>query len=189
MPTHPTAQDLNAQIIQALSARMSIEQWQSSVDVRIGPSHFPGNMRSCNNAAAHHINSVHADYKRLDSEAAALLAQSVGVSELTLGNGLYHLAHVMRALDHQYRDFLAALEPNEEAQKLTPLQAMVATHYQGGEFSHIETQDDAQDVGDGLFTFCINEAGDASDKSELIGMLNRAIDQMRSLVGELEAEQ
>ena len=142
MPTHPTAQDLNAQIIQALSARMSIEQWQSSVDVRIGPSHFPGNMRSCNNAAA-----------------------------------------------HQSRDFLAALEPNEEAQKLTPLQAMVATHYQGGEFSHIETQDDAQDVGDGLFTFCINEAGDASDKSELIGMLNRAIDQMRSLVGELEAEQ
>ena len=63
-------------------------------------------------AAAHHINSVHADYKRLDSEAAALLAQSVGVSELTLGNGLYHLAHVMRALDHQYRDFLSSLEPN-----------------------------------------------------------------------------
>lgn len=74
---------------------------------------------------------------------------------------------------------------NEEARRLTPLQAMVATHYQGGEFDHIETQDDAQNVGDGLFTFCINEAGDASDMDELIRMLNRAIDQLRSLVGEL----
>ena len=78
------------------------------------------------------------------------------------------------------------LARGEEAQKLTPLQAQVAAHYQGGEFNHIETQDDAQDVGDGLFTFCINEAGDAGDKAELIGMLNYAIDQMRSLVGELE---
>lgn len=138
-------------------------------------------------AAAHHISSVNADYKRLDSEAAALLAQSVGVSVSTLGNGLYHLAYAVRALDHQSRDLLAALQNNEEAQKLTPLQAQVAAHYQGGEFGHIETQDDAQNVGDGLFTFCINEAGDASDKGELIGMLNRAIDQLRSLVGELES--
>lgn len=66
-------------------------------------------------AAAHHIISVNADYKRLDSEAAALLAQSVGVSVSTLGNGLYHLANVVRALDHQSRDFLAALEPSAEA--------------------------------------------------------------------------
>ena len=32
-------------------------------------------------------------------------------------------------------------------------------------------------------------AGDAGDKVELIGMLNYAIDQMRALVGKLEAEQ
>ena len=82
---------------------------------------------------------------------------------------------------------LEALKPNEEARRLTPLQAMVATHYQGGEFDHIETQDDAQNVGDGLFTFCVNEAGDAGDKAEFINMLNRAIEQLRSLVGELEA--
>ena len=75
---------------------------------------------------------------------------------------------------------------NEGAQRLTPLQALVITHYQGGEFDHIETQDDAQNVGDGLFTFCINEAGDAGDKSELVNMLNHAIEQLRSLVGELE---
>ena len=139
-------------------------------------------------AAVHRISSVSADYKRLDSEAAELLAQSVGVSVSTLGTGLYHLANVVRALGHQSRDLLEALKPNEEAQRLTPLQAQVAAHYQGGEFGHIETQGDAQDVGDGLFTFCINEAGDAGDKPELINMLNHAIDQMRSLVGELETE-
>ena len=88
----------------------------------------------------------------------------------------------------QSRNLIAALKPNEEAQRLTPLQAQVAAHYQGGEFGHIETQDDAQNVGDGLFTFCINEAGDAGDKPELINMLNHAIHQLRSLVSELETE-
>lgn len=140
-------------------------------------------------AAAHRIRSVNADYRWLDSEAAALLAQSVGVSVVTLGNGLHHLADVVRALDPSSSDLLEALKPNEEAQRLTPLQAMVAAHYQGGEFGHIESQHDAQNVGDGLFTFCINEAGDASDKPELISMLNRAIEQLRSLVGELESAQ
>ena len=67
---------------------------------------------------------------------------------------------------------LEALKPNEEARRLTPLQAQVAAHYQGGEFGHIETQGDAQNVGDGSFTLCINEAGDADDKSELLNMLN-----------------
>ena len=137
-------------------------------------------------AAAHHISSVNADYKRLDSEAAALLAQSVGVSVPTLANGLYCLAGVVRTLDHSSRDLLEALKPSEK--DLTLLQAQVAAHYQGGEFEHIESQHDAQNIGDGLFTFCINEAGDAGDKSELINMLNRAIHQLRSLVGELETE-
>lgn len=139
-------------------------------------------------AAARPINSVNADFEQLDSESAALLAQSVGVSVSTLGCGLHYLANVMQMLDRPSKDLLAALKPNEEARRLTPLQAMVVTHYQGGEFDHIETQRDAQDVGDGLFTFCINEAGDAGDKTELINMLNRAIEQLRSLVGELETE-
>ena len=70
--------------------------------------------------------------------------------------------------------------------KLDWLQEEVATHYQGGEFAYIKSLDAAQNVGDGLFTFCINEAGDAGDKPELVSMLNRAIEQLRSLVGELE---
>ena len=138
--------------------------------------------------AAHRISSVNADYKWLDSEATALLAQSVGVSVPTLGNGLNYLANVVRAPDRQSRNLLEALKPNEEARRLTPLQAQVSAHYQGGEFDHIESQHDAQNMGDGLFTFCINEAGDAGDKSELVNMLNRAIEQLRSLVGELETE-
>ena len=117
---------------------------------------------------------------------AALLAQSVGVTEQTLHNGLWHLGQTVRQPDEQSRKLLEALGGGAEAQKLSPLQELVANHYQGGEFGHIETQADAQDVGDGLFTFCINEAGDAIDKGELIAMLSRAIDQMRSLVGELE---
>ena len=135
-------------------------------------------------AAAHRISSVNADCRQLDSEAVALLAQSVGVSVPTLDNGLYCLAGVVRVLDHPSSDLLEALKPSEK--DLTLLQAQVAAHYQGGEFEHIESQHDAQNIGDGLFTFCINEAGDAGDKSELVNMLNRAIDQLRSLVGELE---
>lgn len=136
-------------------------------------------------ALAHRISSVNADYKQLDLEAAELLAQSVGVSRLTLMNGLWHLGQAVRQPDEASRNLLSALKPSEK--DLTPLQAMVATHYQGGEFDHITNTTLAQDTGDGLFTFCINEAGDAGDKPELIGMLNRAIDQMRSLVGELES--
>lgn len=140
-------------------------------------------------AAAHRISSVNEEYKRLDPEAAEILAQAVGVQKLTLTNALWHLGQAVRQPDESSRKLLEALGGGAEAQKLTPLQAMVATHYEGGEFDHIETRDDAQDVGDGLFTFCINEAGDASDKGEFIGMLNSAIDQLRSLVGELETKQ
>lgn len=119
-------------------------------------------------------------------EAAALLARSVDVSMSALSHDLYRLANVVRALDDPSRDLLSALKPREK--DLTLLQAQVAAYYQGGEFDYIESQHDAQNVGDGLFTFCINEAGDAGNKSELVNMLNRAIEQLRSLVGELETE-
>lgn len=139
-------------------------------------------------AAAHRISAVNHEYKQLDSEASEILAQAVGVPELTLTNALWCLGQVVRQPDEPSRKLLEALQSSEKAQKLTPLQALVAAHYESGEFDHIETQADAQDVGDGLFTFCINEAGDASDKAELITMLSCAIDQMRSLVSKLERD-
>ena len=138
-------------------------------------------------AAAHRISSVNEEFRRLDLEATALLAQSVGVTEQVMRSGLWHLGQAVRQPDATARKLLEALRSDEEEQPLTPLQAQVAAPYQGGEFGHIETQGGAQDVGDGLFTFCISEAGDASDMGELIGMLNKAIEQLRSLVGELEA--
>ena len=67
------------------------------------------------------------------------------------------------------------------------LQEEVASYYSDGEFAYTKSLDAAQNVGDGLFTFCINEAGDAEGIADLIDMLNRAIEQLRSLVGELEA--
>ena len=94
-------------------------------------------------------------------------------------------AQMCEQSDEPSSDLLEALQNESEPRQLTALQKLVANHYQGGEFGHIETQDDSQDVGDGLFTFCINEANDASDKSEFVHMLNQAIEQLRSLVGEL----
>ena len=137
-------------------------------------------------AAAHRISVVNHEYKQLDSEAAEILAQAVGVPRLTLTNALWHLGQAVRQPDPQTLELLEALQSGEEVQKLSPLQKLVATHYLGGQFDDVTNTKLAQDVGDGLFTFCINEAGDAGDKVELIAMLNRAIGQMRSLVEELE---
>ena len=69
---------------------------------------------------------------------------------------------------------------------LTPLQRLVAEHYCGGEFAHIETQEEAEDCGDTLFSFVIREAGDAGGAPDYVGMLDTAINQLRSLQAEME---
>lgn len=70
--------------------------------------------------------------------------------------------------------------------KFNPTQENIALHYCGGEFAHITDTDESDDCGDTLFTFCIREAGDAESQEEFLGMLARAIDELRSLQGELE---
>ena len=67
----------------------------------------------------------------------------------------------------------------------TPAQELVVKHYLGGEFAHIRDPDVVPELGDGLFTFLISEAGDAADTTEFKGMLQRAIDQLRSLHDEI----
>lgn len=67
----------------------------------------------------------------------------------------------------------------------TPAQELVVKHYLGGEFAHIRDPEVVPDLGDGLLTFLVNEAGDAVDAAEFKGMLQRAIDQLRSLAGEI----
>lgn len=88
-----------------------------------------------------------------------------------------------------YRNFDEAIEaevPNDEAVPLKPLQRHVADHYEGGEFAHINSVEEAATVGDTLFAYAIYEAGDAEDAAELARMLERAIDQLRSVRNELE---
>lgn len=71
-------------------------------------------------------------------------------------------------------------------QTLTPLQQHVATQYGGGEFAFVTSMAQAKTVGDCLFVFALAEAGDAADVGEFTSMLERAIDQLRSLRGEFE---
>ena len=68
----------------------------------------------------------------------------------------------------------------------TPLQKFVARHYEGGEFRHINNTLQLVDCGDTLFAFAVYEAGDAGDLDELKRMLERGVDQLRSLAGEIE---
>lgn len=75
---------------------------------------------------------------------------------------------------------------NLAEQQLNWLQKEVASYYSDGEFAHTKSLDAAQNVGDGLFTFCINEAGDAEGIADLIDKLNRAIDQLSALVDSLD---
>ena len=87
----------------------------------------------------------------------------------------------------------AVIEPNpldgqsnlDGANALTPLQQLVAKHYIGGEFAFVTTPEQSTRVGDGLFSFCIAEAGDASDTEEFARMLRSAINQLRSLHDDL----
>ena len=68
-----------------------------------------------------------------------------------------------------------------------PTQLLVSQHYIGGEFAQVTNEFMAGRCGDGLFTFLINEAGDAENLLEFQAMLENAIDQLRSLQGELFA--
>lgn len=70
---------------------------------------------------------------------------------------------------------------------LSPTQQYVVDHYEGGEFTYVTSVAQAKTVGDGLFAFCVAEAGDAADAEEFTGMLERAIDQLRSLRDEVES--
>ena len=69
--------------------------------------------------------------------------------------------------------------------KFTPLQALVAKHYEGGEFDYLVEVDEAENCDDTLFEFVIREAGDARSVPMFCAMLETAISQLRRLQGEL----
>lgn len=63
----------------------------------------------------------------------------------------------------------------------------VLEHYCGGEFSAIETEQQINECGDTLFVFLMREAHDAEDFDNFYRMLETAIDQLRSIQGEIPA--
>lgn len=60
-------------------------------------------------------------------------------------------------------------------------QRFVIGEYVGGEFSDITDPLQAKDVGDGLFTFLLDEANDSEDLEDFHNMLCRAIGQLQQL--------
>lgn len=64
----------------------------------------------------------------------------------------------------------------------TELQQQVIQHYLGGEFGYTNNVEEAKKAGDGLFLFLLNEAGTTSDKDEYLGMLERVVRQVRSVM-------
>ena len=92
-------------------------------------------------------------------------------------------------IEAQQNDMAAEFEQARKGENLTgltELQQQVVQHYEGGNFAYIKSLADAEKVGDGLFVFLLNEAGDASDKDEYIAMLITAARQIRTCQNEIE---
>lgn len=66
------------------------------------------------------------------------------------------------------------------------MQELVRKHYAGGDFAHLRTYQELSDCGDGLYNFLLLEAGDAATSGDFWHMLETAIEQLRSLQGELD---
>lgn len=69
---------------------------------------------------------------------------------------------------------------------LNPHQTTAANAYCGGEFSYIEEAEEAEHVGDTLFTFVIREMGEADDKAHAVEMMNTAIKELEEVRDALE---
>jgi len=92
-------------------------------------------------------------------------------------------------IEAQQNDMAAEFEQARKGENLTgltELQQQVVQHYEGGNYAYIKSVADAEKVGDGLFVFLLNEAGDASDKDEYIAMLITAARQIRTCQKEIE---
>jgi hypothetical protein len=73
----------------------------------------------------------------------------------------------------------------------TPLkhaQQRVARFYADGCFAHVKSVEEAYEVGDTLFTFCILETADcdAEDMAEAVRRLSIARDQLKTLVNDIK---
>lgn len=77
-------------------------------------------------------------------------------------------------------------EVGVEQTELTGVQKAITELYCEGNMSHVATLEAAQNCGDGLLTFLINESGDAENISEYLDMVAIARDQLDRLSGDLK---
>lgn len=77
-----------------------------------------------------------------------------------------------------------AAEPVRGPDTLNAAQRVVADTYGGGDYAHITAPDEAEDVGDTLFTFLIRELADSEDCDDLDEALRR-VEVARDQLGEI----
>lgn len=72
--------------------------------------------------------------------------------------------------------------------KLNEAQRAVATHYEGGEYAHVESFHEVKLFGDDFFAFLMAEAGDAEDLDEFHSMLGIVRDQLEQLDSKIRVD-
>ena len=71
---------------------------------------------------------------------------------------------------------------------LTRTQRAIAAIYCDGDMSHIESMEELEGCGDGLFTFLLNEVQGAPNKEEVQRLLQAAVEQIQGVKEGLEEE-
>ena len=71
---------------------------------------------------------------------------------------------------------------------LSRVQRAISAAYCGGDMGHVESMEELDACGDGLFAFLVREAGDASSKEEVIQMFHSAMEQIQGVIDGLEEE-
>lgn len=57
--------------------------------------------------------------------------------------------------------------------EFSPWQSLIAQHYGGGDYAHVESLDECRNVGDTLFTFLMIETDNKEDCTDWIEALQR----------------
>ena len=68
--------------------------------------------------------------------------------------------------------------------KFSPWQTLIAKHYGGGDYAHIQSVAEARDVGDTLFTFLIVETDakeDCDDWPEAVRRVDQAMIELTAI--------
>lgn len=106
-----------------------------------------------------------------------LLAMAIYGVDLSGKEIVYAIKMAVESVVSRMDSFVEALPSSP----LNPTQQRVAAIYCDGEYKHVSTEEDAANVGDGLFTFLINEANDVPDIEEFVEAMGTALDQLETV--------